>query len=431
MGLKFLFGIPHTKHGAQLDLTEEEKFLCRVVYKPSEKNPEIYKPYALWDPETEYPEGCIAIPLQSTYGGLDDEYAKGTTFVNVLGSSRPNKDPLAHLNDSDSWIKLIKEAYKIEAEKPDGKDYEANSCCAEENTIYNSDNDIPVSGFTCCRRMIGGHVLMNKTEAAYGEDNGTVNLLPICNNHNTSQKCSKHQGNGYYMKLTRPMKPLILNNYQHSELKPYLNNDCVGMGKTADNAEKIVGIDVSYCQDGLSFDDVEKAGVKFVIIRAGIAESRDTHLDTFAAECEKRGIPYGFYWYSLAQDVDGAKREAAKCIEVIKQYSPSYPVYFDMEDGSQKKLTKQICTEMAKAFCEAIKGAGYTAGIYGSPGWFEAFYNYKELFDKYEVWMAHWTGDPDKPSSFSYGQKVWQWGTTKIGGIKVDGNIAFFDYSKK
>ncbi len=431
MGLKFIFGIPHTKHGAQLNLTEEEKFMCRVVYKPSENNPKIYKPYALWDPETEYPEDCIAIPIQSTYGGLDDEYPEGTTFVNVLGSSRPTPDPMAHLNGSNSWIALIQEAYKIEAEKPGGKVYSADSCCAETDTIYDSDTGNPVDGFFCCDRMVGGHVLMNKTKAAEGEDNGTVNLLPICQLHNISKACGDHQGDGYYMKLNRAMKPLILNNYQHRELRAYLDNDCPGVGLAADNAEKIVGIDISYCQGGLSFDEVEKAGVKFVIIRAGAGESRDTHLDTFAAECGRRGIPYGFYWYSCAQDVDGAKREAAKCLEVIKRYSPSYPVYFDMEDGSQKKLSKQVCTEMAEAFCEAIKGAGYTAGIYGSPGWFEAFYNYKELFNKYEVWMAHWTEDPDKPSQFNYNQKIWQWGTTKIGGIKVDGNIAFFDYSKK
>lgn len=170
--------------------------------------------------------------------------------------------------------------------------------------------------------------------------------------------------------------------------------------------------------------------MKFVIIRAGIAESSDTHLDTFAAECEKHGISYGFYWYSLAKNAGDAKREAAKCLEVIKRYSPSYPVYFDMEDNSQKNLDKQTCTEIAQTFCEEIKAAGYTAGIYGNPGWFEAFYNYKELFDKYEVWMAHWTEDPDKPSHFNYGQKIWQWGTAKIGGIQVDGNISFFDYSK-
>lgn len=425
MGLKFIFGIPHTKHGAQLDLTEEEKFMCRVVYKPSEKNPEIYKPYALWDPETEYPEDCIAIPIQSVSGGLDDEYSAGTAFANVEGSSKDHLPP-----KSGSWIKMLQDAYKAAARNGEG-DYDASTCCAENNVIYDYNNN-PIGNFTCGNGMVGGHVLMGAEQSGPGDDNGTVHLLPICHNHNLSRLGTpRGAGTGYYMRLSRAMKPLILHNYLHSELKAYLDNDCPGVGLAADNAEKIVGIDISYCQGGLSFDEVEKAGVKFVIIRAGAGESRDTHLDTFAAECGRRGIPYGFYWYSCAQDVDGAKREAAKCLEVIKQYSPSYPVYFDMEDGSQKKLSKQVCTEMAEAFCEAIKGAGYTAGIYGSPGWFEAFYDYKELFDKYEVWMAHWTEDPDKPSRFNYGQKIWQWGTTKIGGIKVDGNIAFFDYSKK
>ena len=40
----------------------------------------------------------------------------------------------------------------------------------------------------------------------------------------------------------------------------------------------------------------------------------------------------------------------------------------------------------------------------------------------------HWTNNPDVPSKFNYGQKIWQWGTEIVDDRKVDSNICFVDY---
>lgn len=195
-------------------------------------------------------------------------------------------------------------------------------------------------------------------------------------------------------------------------------------------AVRIKGVDISRYQDGISFDAIQKAGVEFVIIRAGLGKIKDCRLDTFVAECRKHGIKFGFYWYSYALSVDRVKEEAAACIEAIKAYKPDYPVSYDQEDKSQiDNLSTRTRTDMAITFCEAIRAAGYTPGIYANPSWFECYYKKNELIGKYDIWLACWTENPDKPPRWNYGQRIWQWGLDNIGGYNVDGDVSYYDYT--
>lgn len=195
---------------------------------------------------------------------------------------------------------------------------------------------------------------------------------------------------------------------------------------------KIKGVDLSYCQEGISFPALKQAGVKFAIIRAGFSTKKDVTMDKFVADCKKYGIDYGFYWYSYAMSVEQALTEAEKCIEVIKNLSPTYPVFFDMEEKKQiSGLNTDTRTKMAIAFCEKIRRAGFKPGIYANPSFMENYYNKQQLVGKYDIWLAHWTESPDKPSKYDYGQTMWQWGLDRIGGYDIDGDIYFTDYGKK
>lgn len=193
---------------------------------------------------------------------------------------------------------------------------------------------------------------------------------------------------------------------------------------------KLKGIDISNWQKGISFDAIEKAGVEFIIMRAGCGTNKDRSVNTFVSECNNRDIPYGFYWYSYAKSVDEAKKEAAKCINVIKEYSkPAYPVFFDIEDKSQiSGFTKKERTDMVIAFCEEIKKAGYIPGFYTNPSWLEKYLEKDRLVGVYDLWLACWTNSPDVKARFQYGQKMWQWGADNIDGREVDGNLSYRDY---
>ena len=195
---------------------------------------------------------------------------------------------------------------------------------------------------------------------------------------------------------------------------------------------KIKGVDLSYCQEGISFPALKQAGVKFAIIRAGFSAKKDVTMDKFVADCKKYGIDYGFYWYSYAMSVEQAEAEAEKCISVIKELSPSYPVFFDMEEKKQiDGLNTDTRTKMAIAFCERIRKAGFKPGIYANPSFMENYYDKQQFIRKYDIWLAHWTNSPHCPSRYNYGQIMWQWGVDRIGGYDVDGDICFKDYSNK
>lgn len=195
---------------------------------------------------------------------------------------------------------------------------------------------------------------------------------------------------------------------------------------------RIKGVDISAWQAGIPFDKIKAAGVDFALIRAGCGKSKDKQLDTFVAECERRGIAYGLYVYSYALTPERAKEEAEACLENIKKlkYKPTYPIYYDIEDKSQiSGLTTRTRTDMCHAFCAVISAAGYKAGVYANPAWFNNFLYKKELINDYEIWLAHWTENPDRPSSYKANQRVWQWGLDHIGGYNVDGDLGFYDYA--
>ena len=194
---------------------------------------------------------------------------------------------------------------------------------------------------------------------------------------------------------------------------------------------KIKGVDISVYQKGISFSDLKQAGVKFAIIRAGYGEKKDYTMDKFVEDCKANGIDFGFYWYSYAMSVKQAEAEAEKCSAVLKGLSPTYPVFFDMEEKKQiSGLNTDTRTKTAIAFCEKIKQAGFKPGIYANPSFMENYFDKQQLVGKYDIWLAHWTESPDKPSKYDYGQTMWQWGIDRIGGYDIDGDICFCDYAK-
>ena len=191
---------------------------------------------------------------------------------------------------------------------------------------------------------------------------------------------------------------------------------------------KIKGIDISRAQEQFDFTAAVSAGVKFVIIRAGIRTDEDTYFRRNLSECSKRNIPYGLYWYFEATSDDAFKAELTACKKAVKGLKPAYPIFFDAEEQAQiDKLTTAQRTDMALKFCAEMTAIGLPSGVYANPSWMENYYDKSRLADV-DIWLAHWTESPDYPSRYDYGQKMWQWGIDSIGGNDVDGDICFVDY---
>lgn len=186
------------------------------------------------------------------------------------------------------------------------------------------------------------------------------------------------------------------------------------------------GIDVSTWQGTIDWERVRAAGIEFAIIRAGFGGNNlDTQFARNISECNRLGIPCGVYWFSYALNEADAAQEAEYCLAAIAPYRVDYPVFFDFEYDSTRyaqskgvKVTRELVTKMAEAFCERVVGAGYTAGVYTNLDYSRNMLDLSKL-SAYELWWAWWA-DAAEPNR--EGVCVWQY-TSKGRVDGIAGNV--------
>lgn len=182
---------------------------------------------------------------------------------------------------------------------------------------------------------------------------------------------------------------------------------------------KVTAIDVSYCQTGVDYNKVKNSGIDAVIIRAGFGKEtyqKDSEFETHYKNAKKAGLAVGVYWYSYAYSVAEAKQEAKVCLACIKGKTLELPVYYDLEESGQTRLGMSALTNIAIAFCEAIKSGGYRAGVYSNLNWLNNYIDYEKLRNKYSIWLAQWSSSPSKSCD------IWQNADNgRISGIS--GNV--------
>lgn len=188
--------------------------------------------------------------------------------------------------------------------------------------------------------------------------------------------------------------------------------------------ERQLCIDISTWQGGIDYNDI-KNNCKYAILRAGFSETKDNQLDNHYNGLQ--GINLGAYWYSYACNVDEAKREARKCLEVINGKKFTLPIYLDLEDPSISGLGRSTLDAIVRAFGEEIENAGYYFGVYTNLNWYRNIISGSELNKDYDWWIALWGDDaPDPAYGINYG--IWQFGSTYLGGQNIDGNYIYKDY---
>ncbi len=182
---------------------------------------------------------------------------------------------------------------------------------------------------------------------------------------------------------------------------------------------KVTAIDVSYCQTGVDYNKVKNSGIDAVIIRAGFGKEtyqKDSEFETHYKNAKKAGLAVGVYWYSYAYSVAEAKQEAKVCLACIKGKTLELPVYYDLEESGQTRLGMSALTNIAIAFCDAIKSGGYRAGVYSNLNWLNNYLDYEKLRNKYSIWLAQWSSSPSKSCD------IWQNADNgRISGIS--GNV--------
>ena len=194
------------------------------------------------------------------------------------------------------------------------------------------------------------------------------------------------------------------------------------------------GIDVSMWNGKIDWATV-KESIDFAIILAGFGRElfqKDSMFDRNYEECKDKGIKIGVYWYSYATTVEDAKREAKTCIEILKDKKFDLPVWYDIEENATFATGKDNVSEIAIAFCDALKEAGFKVGIYS---YYAALVNYftDDVKKNYDLWLAHvGPNGSDLPETSFKGHVMWQYSWKgRFKGISgdVDKDYCYKDYS--
>ena len=194
----------------------------------------------------------------------------------------------------------------------------------------------------------------------------------------------------------------------------------------------IKGIDVSVHNGKLNWE-VLKDHIDFAMIRLGYCKSSSI-IDDKAAynmrECDRLGIPYGLYIYSYALNMTGVQKEINLALSVAKKGNPTLGIYFDMEDadgykknnGLEAYKNSALFTKFCNTFCDAMRAAGYKAGVYANSDYFNNVLKDRSKFGY--IWLASWYNRTVSPSDCpkSYAD-IWQYSDKgSINGYTFDMN---------
>jgi GH25 family lysozyme M1 (1,4-beta-N-acetylmuramidase) len=196
------------------------------------------------------------------------------------------------------------------------------------------------------------------------------------------------------------------------------------------------GIDVSRYQENANWALVANDGVDFAIIRVGYRGSTEGTLNldpNFHNEIGgalANGIDVGVYFFSQALNEREAIEEANFVLAQIADYDITYPVAISIDtlegEPRTQDMTTEEWTDVAIAFCERIKEAGYTPMIRGNLRSFLLMLDMDRL-EAYDHWLAYPRTHIDCP----YAHPIWGYSTTgRVSGIygEVALNISFKRY---
>lgn len=214
----FLDNYPVSEQCANLVLTEEQEKYCRVVYKLCEDEDGAYF-YELWNPDKEYSDEYVIVPVRSTGGTSVELDPKGLIwpvnyFANVLGSSQDPKPKQEYWID---YWKRITNRTDMSC-STDGKFYyDEDGDEKEFDKIWYKVNEIEefYVNANCAGKICGSHIIINaKTATTVAEDSGkVVYIVPLCDKHNIAHTKNHRWGAGYYMKLKGKVCSVKLEGY--------------------------------------------------------------------------------------------------------------------------------------------------------------------------------------------------------------------------
>lgn len=199
-------------------------------------------------------------------------------------------------------------------------------------------------------------------------------------------------------------------------------------------ADYATGIDVSFYQGEIDWQQVKDAGVEFVFIRVGsrgTTEGRiyaDEMAQQYYEGAKAAGLQIGAYFYSQAVTPKEAEEEAWFVLDQIADWELDKPVTFDWEWGGEGSRTDGLDPYMLNlccvSFCNIIENAGLQPMVY-----FNAYQGLEQMDLPFLQDIPFWLAMYDAPMEFPYRVDYWQYtadGTVPGIDGTVDLNIHLF-----
>ena len=185
--------------------------------------------------------------------------------------------------------------------------------------------------------------------------------------------------------------------------------------------EPIKAIDLSYHNGNVDFKKVKASGINSVILRTGFGLYSPKQIDKRFCEyydkAKEAGMFVGAYHYSYADGFSAAGEEAKAMLRIIEDRKFELPLFFDIEEKKQKLMSKKMCSQMVRTFCNTLEEAGYWAGVYS----FDSFFGSNledDIVQRYTTWVARI--ENLKPMTCKR-YDIWQYSWRgKVDGIKGD-----------
>ena len=190
------------------------------------------------------------------------------------------------------------------------------------------------------------------------------------------------------------------------------------------------GVDVSENQPNINWTALKNNGIDYAILRIGIRGQgtyivhEDPYFEDHYRDAKNSGMLIGGYWFISATNVKDAKEELEACLKYIEGKEFDFPVYLDVEDPDL--VASDDLSEIIITFCDGIKAAGYTPGLYANLETLRTVID-SSLHQKYALWVAQYNNEFDYYGAAGMWQKSQ---SSKMNGINgaVDLDYCYVDY---
>jgi GH25 family lysozyme M1 (1,4-beta-N-acetylmuramidase) len=193
-------------------------------------------------------------------------------------------------------------------------------------------------------------------------------------------------------------------------------------------------LDISDWQEGIDWDEIVNNSVEGVIIKFAEGQSSTDCFANFLASAKEKGLAWGAYVFTLADNPDDSAAEADYVLSLLGGEVPPLGVWYDIE---RKYNSDQICiydpfkngventTAMCSAFISKCNAAGLMAGIYSGYYNLRDMINTDVLADYVPYWVADYSASCTYKEEFpNKNVMAWQYSDKgNIAGTEVDENL--------